>query len=180
MTLAANSYGSVSDVAGLVPRYANVSGTFDATTRPTLAVAEMSINQISSLLNMLMAEAGFTIPVTQADCVLALTYFVEEEVAAIAEGINDSGRFGPGAKAVGAKGRFALLVSDAQAFIESNKAGFERLGAVRSFSATSGLAFRGTDNQGNDVHPLVSRGQYTHQGGAAGGPSNDFVDWDPV
>jgi hypothetical protein len=180
MTLAANSYGNTGDIAGIVPKWADVTGVFTTGTRPTLLQVELYCNQISALLNAMLAEAGFTIPVAQADAKLALDYFVDEEVAAIVEGVNGSGRFGPSSKAVGAKGRFALLVGDAQAFIASNRAGFERLGAARTFAATAGLAYRGTDNAGNDVHPLVSRGQYTHQGGGPGGPSNDFVDWDPT
>jgi hypothetical protein len=182
MSIGINSYGTTSDVAALVPRYANVASPpdFDTSTRPTLAQLENQVNQVSALLNALLAEAGFAIPVTQADARLALAYFVEEETAAIAEGINGSGRFGPTSKAMGAKGRFALLMQDAQAFIGSNKAGFERLGAARAFAATAGLGFRGTDNRGNDVHPMVSREQYTHQGGVGGGPSNAMPDWDPV
>jgi hypothetical protein len=182
MSLAANSYGSTADVAALVPKWANKATPpdFDTTTRPTLAQVENQVNQLSALVNALLAEAGFAIPVTQADAKLALAYFVEEEAAAIVDGINGSGRFGPSSKAMGAKGRFALLVADVQAFIEMNKAGFERLGAVRAFAATAGLAFRATDNQGNDVHPMVSREQFTHQGGVGGRPSNEFIDWDPV
>lgn len=180
MSISENSYGAIEEIAGLVPKWASAQGTFTVTTRPTLAMVEMSINQISALLNAMLAEAGFAIPVEQADAKTALDFFVDQEVAAIAEGINGSGRFGPTNKSATAKGRFALLVADAQEFIKSNMAGFERLGATRNYSATAGLAFRDADNQGNDAHPLFSREQFTHQGGMGGGPSNDFIDWDPV
>lgn len=179
MAISENAYGALEEIAGLVPRWVDkTSGQFTATTRPPQSVVETSVNQISSLLNALLAEAGFAIPVVQADAKMALDYFVDEEVAAIVEGINGSGRFGPTSKSMGAKGRFALLVADVQAFITTNKAGFERLGAVRIFAATSGLAFRGTDNRGNDMHPIFERDQYTHQGGVGGMPANQWIDWD--
>jgi hypothetical protein len=180
VAIGANSYGATTDIGGLVPKWSGAGSTFSTSTRPTLAQVELYCNQISSLLNAMLAEAGFTIPVTQADAKLALDFFVDQEVAAIAEGINGSGRFGPTNKSANAKGRFALLVADAEDFIKSNMAGFERLGAARSYSATAGLAFRDTDNRGKDVHPMFSREQYKHQGGAGGGPSNDFIDWDPI
>jgi hypothetical protein len=160
MTLGANSYGTTGDVAALTPRYANTSGVFDANTRPTLTQVERQMDLVSGLVNALLAEAGFTIPVTQADVVLSLAFFVEQETAAIVEGINGSGRFGPTTKSEGGKGRFALIMDDVKAFIEANTVGFERLGAARNYSATSGLAYRDTDERGNPMFPLFQRAAF--------------------
>jgi hypothetical protein len=168
MAIAENSYGSVSGVAVLVPRYANTSVAFDLTTRPVLAVVENQIDQISGLVNAILAEAGFSIPVYQVDVRMALDFFVTQEVAAIVEGINGSGRFGPTSKSEGKKGRFALIMDDVKAFIEANTIGFERMGATRSYSATSGLAFRDTDERGNATFPIFQRDSF----GAA------WTDWD--
>src|SRR5688572_12029741 len=101
MPVAANSYGSAAGVESYVPRYANGSATFDANTRPKLAQIESFLDQISSLVNAILASNGFKVPITQADAKLAITIFIEQEVAAIAEGINGSGRFGPTTKTPG-------------------------------------------------------------------------------
>lgn len=131
-----NSYGSTSDVAALTPRYANVSGVFDTTTRPTLATVETLINQVSGLANSILAQAGFKVPLIQADAKLTLDIFVNEEVAAICEGINGSGRFGPTTKAPG-KSRFSIITDDLQMFITVSAGGFENLGAERSSDSLS-------------------------------------------
>ena len=168
MAIGANSYGSTSGVAVLVPRYANTSGIFDGTTRPVLATVEGLIDQVSGICNSMLATAGFSIPVDQSDCVLSLDFFVNQEVAAVVEGINGSGRFGPTTKSEGGKGRFALIMDDVKAFIESNAEGFERMGADRPYSVTDGMDYRGEDNRGNEITPIFQRDAF----------GNTFDDWD--
>src|SRR3972149_243056 len=152
MTLDANSYGSIAGVQAFVPNYNLTSGT-----RPTTAQAEGWIDSISGILNSILAEAGFTIPVTDDDVKDALDFFVNQEVASVCEGVNGSGRFGPTSKQVGKQGRFALMLEDGKAFVEGNQAGFERLGAERSYDATSSIAFRDSDESGEAVVPLFER-----------------------
>ena len=127
MTINEHAYGSPSDVAALVPRYATVGGVFDTTTRPTLATVETQVNQVSALANSLISNAGFVVPISQADAKLALDIFINEEVAAIAEGINGSGRFGPTTKEPG-RSRFAIIMDDLRTFIQANKQGWVNLG----------------------------------------------------
>jgi hypothetical protein len=172
MAIGANSYGSTSGVAALCPRYVNTAspGVFDTTTRPTLTIVESQIDQVSALCNAMLANAGFDIPVDQADCVLLLAFFVNQEVAAIVEGINGSGRFGPTTKSECGKGRFALIMDDVKAFIDGNAPGFERMGATRNYSVTAGMAFRDVDERGNETFPLFQR--------AAFGDEKFQTDWD--
>lgn len=162
-----NSYGASSGVAALVPRYA--AGTdFSGDTFPTRTQVIAFVDQISALVNAMLSEAGFKIPVTQADAVLSLRFFIEQEVAAIAEGINGSGRFGPTTKEGGGKGRFALLVEDVEAFVESHMIGLERLGATRLYSVTANIATRDTDERGRATFPIFQRDAF----------GNVFKDWD--
>ena len=146
-------------MAALVPRYATTGGVFDTTTRPTLATVETQINQVSGLCNSMLAQAGFKTPITQADAKLALDIFVNEEVAAIVEGINGSGRFGPTTKDPG-KSRFAIILDDLQSFIQSNAVGFENLGAERSKDTVS-IGYSDTEYE-----PLFTRDQYGNDTGA--------------
>src|SRR5688572_23351036 len=135
MAISANSYSSTAAVAALTPRYANTSGLFDTTTRPTLASVEALIDEVSGLANSMLASAGFVTPITQAFAKLALDIFVKEEVGAIVEGINGSGRFGPTTKEPG-RSRFRIITDDLKIFIESNAQGFQNLGATRSLEST--------------------------------------------
>jgi hypothetical protein len=153
MTIGANSYGTTGGVSALTPRYATSGGVFDTTTRPTIATVEAQIDQISGLCNSILAQAGFKVPITQADCKLAIDIFVNEEVAAIVEGINGSGRFGPTTKEPG-KSRFALIMDDLQAFVTANAGGFENMGATRS-SDTMTIGYSTADYE-----PLFTRDQY--------------------
>jgi len=100
---------------------------------------------------------GRDIVVTDDDVKDALDFFVNQEVASICEGVNGSGRFGPTSKAVGKQGRFSLMLEDVKAFVEGNKAGFERLGAERSYDVTSSIAYRDTDESGEVITPLFER-----------------------
>ncbi len=158
MALLANSYGDPAEIAALVPRWATVGGAFDGTTRPTLATVESLCDQVSAALNAMLAQSGFTtFPITDTDVKLLLDQFVNAEVAAIADGINGFGRFGPSQKAGGGKGRWALLYEDVKEFVVGNAIGIERLGAPRSFDETGGLLFRETDQAGEVVVPLFER-----------------------
>lgn len=156
MAIGANSYGSVLGVAGLVPRY-TVSSTFDTTTRPTLTQVESYIDSVSGIINSMLAQSGFAIPITNDSVKDALDLFVNDEVGSIAEGINGAGRFGPRATDGVIPNRFKLLFEDVKLFIMGNADGFERLGATRTFSFTAGLAFRDTDESGDATHPIFQR-----------------------
>ena len=168
MAIGANSYGDILEVAALVPRWAGASGEFDEGTRPTQRQVESIIDQVSGVVNSILAQNGFAIPVSQADAKLMLDFFVNEEVAAIVAGINGSGRFGPTSKAPGKDGRFAVILSDVQAFIAASAVGIERLGATRTYDALAGLKYRDTDESGAATFPLFQRRGF----------GNTDTDWD--
>ena len=160
MALQPNSYGDPAEIATLVPRWATVGGVFDPTTRPALTTVESLCDQISAALNALLAKNGFTVVPAASqdpDAKLLFDFFVNQEVASVADGINGLGRFGPTNKQGGGKGRWALLVEDVEAFIKVNAIGLERLGALRPQDEASGLLFREFDEAGLAVSPLFQR-----------------------
>lgn len=173
MALGANSYGDTGEIAALVPRYTDATTKlFDATTTPTLITIEQYTDQVSGIVNSYLAQDGFDIPVSQADAKLALDMFVNQEMASLAEGINGSGRFGPTARAQGrGGGRFAVIMSDAKAFVDGNKTGFVNLGVARSKDTTSYIGYRDSDNAGTATYPLFQRDGFLG--------ANSFVDSDP-
>lgn len=162
------AYASTGEVAALVPRWANTSGVFDSTTRPQLSHVQTWLGQISAMVDSMLAQQGFTIPVTNATVKAALDLFVAEEVAALAEGVNNAGRFGPTAKQKGGASRYKIIMDDVAAFIEANAYGFTLAGAAVSATPGSQIGYRGTDNSGNDVAPIFQREAF----------GNQFTDWD--
>lgn len=168
MAIGANSYGSVAGVGVLVPRWSGAAGDFADTTRPTATTVEGWIDEVSAILNSVLAQNGFTVPVTQSDALLMLGSFVNEEAAAIVEGINGAGRFGPTGKKPGKQGRFALMLADVEGFIGANARGLEQLGAARPNSITASIAYRSVDESGNATAPLFQREAF----------GNTFKDWD--
>ena len=113
------TYGTAHDVASFVPRYADQFGHFTTTTRPTLAQVTAWLTQVSGVLNAYLSSKGWATPVTEANLLAALNLFTSEEVAAMVEGANGSGRFGPTAPDQRAQSRFAIIRADVTNFIDS-------------------------------------------------------------
>jgi|GEM_PF-1240266 hypothetical protein len=165
MPLATNAYGAVSDVAALTSRFTN-NGIYDASTRPTISQVETWINRVSSTLNILLAEQGFQIPITQADCVLTLALFVSTQVADLCNYANSAGRFFQNQNYT--VGPWQTIQKEAAAFIAEHAAGFEALGAPRATLGLNGLDARTLDDAGDDIEPWFARKQF----------GNTVTDWD--
>jgi len=156
MAIGANSYGSVAEVEAMVPQFTD-SGSFGVSTWPTTGQVEVFIDRVSAIVNVLLTEAGFTIPVAQATAKLSLDHFVVEEVADLCEAVNRSGRFFLGEEEIRARGRFRLILGDAEEFIKVHSVGFERLGVSRGRSVTYGLDYWDTDDAGDAIEPVFQR-----------------------
>lgn len=154
MALAANSYGSVEEVAAMVPNY-TASGEFSTSTRPTEHQVEVFIDRVSAIINAVLARQGFSIPITNADAKLACDEFVVEQVVDLCDAVNRMGRFY--SDSVGGQSRFALIRRDAVEFIEDQATGLEQLGATRNYSLTQGLGYLSTDDSGDDIEPIFQR-----------------------
>lgn len=147
-------YGTSAGVSALTPRYANGIGDFVSADRPTKTQVETFLTQVSNLLDAILSEAGFDTPVTNADVVSLLTLFVQDEVAAIVEGINGSGRFGPTAKGP-SKSRYQMIFDDIQVFVYDTSTGMERMGASRTGQIP--VLYRNTDEAGLTPTPIFAR-----------------------
>jgi hypothetical protein len=156
VALSLNSYGSVGGVAGRAPRYADQFGHFTTITRPTLTTVESWVDQVSGLVNSILAQNRFDVPVTQSDVALLLAGFVEDEVAAMVEGANGSGRFGPTAGREDGRSRWEIIISEVAKFVNNNAAGFEAMGASRSgrLTNTGSRAIIRADGYSNDLSTI--------------------------
>jgi len=167
MAIGANSYSSVAEVAALTPQF-TASGSFSTATRPTTAQVEAFIDRVSAIVNVLLAEEGFSIPISQADAKLALDHFVVEEVADLVESANMAGRFYMDEGELRSRGRFRVIMGDAEQFISEHSEGIQSLGATRDRSLTYGLSYWATDDAGDEIEPIFSRKMMRQS----------IVDWD--
>ena len=161
--LGANSYGTVAKVAALTPRWTS-SGTFGVSTLPTEPQVANWIDEVSANLNVFLAEAGFSIPVTQADCVLLLGNFVTVHVGALCDAANGAGPYVPG-ESNNLRGRtaFEIISKSAADYISVHADGLQRLGAARTYNVTDGLSCRTTDKSGDTIFPVFGRKQMGNQ-----------------
>jgi hypothetical protein len=138
MTIDPRSYGSVAAIEALTPQY-TANGAFTATTRPARVQVETFIDQVSALINTLLAAQGFTIPITQIDAKRAVDSFVTLEVASFVEYANGAGPWIADASQMRASSPSRIVLKDAEAFIASQALGLEAMGAERARALTAGL-----------------------------------------
>jgi hypothetical protein len=129
MTVGANSYCTAADVGALTPRYL-ATGVFSTTTRPTLAQVEAWIDQVSGVLNLALSTVGFTVPITQADALLACKGVVAGFVADLAHYSNSAGRFYSEKVLDKGVSPWSALYSEMADWVKAMQSGFIKLGVV--------------------------------------------------
>ena len=144
-----------------------IGGTFTTATRPTLAQVEKFIDNASSTLNVMLAKAGFSIPIVQADAKAACAEIVIECVVDMCHAANSTGRFFTERALERGMNPMKAIREDIASWVEAQAPGLEALGASRSISQLDGIAFRGTDDAGNEIFPIFQRDGF----------SNRFDDW---
>lgn len=154
MALAANSYGSVAEVLALTRHLMDGSATFDSQTRPTLTEVEKFIDRVSGILNTCLAAVGFAIPITQSDAALALADWVTSRAVMWVE-LTQRGA-GYSDIEAGRTGSFSGIHKDAKKFVDENAVGWERMGATRTYPASSGLAFTALAEHDQRTDPDVT------------------------
>lgn len=169
MAVGANSYGTAADIQALTNAYLNAANAYDTTTIPTLAQVESWIDQISGIVNTALAAQGFSIPVTQADAVLAIKSFVVECVVDLAHAANMAGRYFTQQALERGVTPMASIRKMAADWIVSFADGLESLGAVRTGDTSGGeILFREHDEAGDEITPIFQRKAH----------GNVFQNWD--
>lgn len=171
MSVGANSYGSAAGVAAYTRAYmsgAAVAGVYDSLTNPTLAQVESWIDEVSAIANTGLREAGFVVPVTQADAVLALRGMVNQQVADLVAFSRGVGRFFSERAQNSSMSAMGFVRKEMIDFINNNADGWEALGASRASAQRNTIAFRDTDESGNPTFPIFQRSAH----------GNTFTDWD--
>ena len=159
MPIGANSYGTVAMVEALTKRYTS-SGSYGAATNPTSSQVETWINQVSGSVNVLLAEKGFVIPVSQADAKLALETIVVEAVSDLCHAANSAGRFYTDRALERGQAPMKVIRQEMAEWIGEHAEGFEAIGAGRSVANTGGIGSRSGDDDGNEISPLFGRNAF--------------------
>lgn len=167
MTVSARSYGTAAGVAAYAGVF-TISGSFTTATKPTLAQVESWIDQVSALLNTALAKRGFTVPLTQADAVLAAKSIVEQLTSDLASAANTSGRFFSDRNLDRGVSNWNIIRNDISAWVEEYASGLEELGVSRGSPEATEIGFRSSDAGGNATNPIFQRKQF----------GNEFTNWD--
>ena len=155
MTISANSYGSIQEIAQMVPRYADDIGTFNDTTNPRGKAVENMIDRVSGLVNSYLSTLGFSVPITQADAKAAMDNIVVETVATMVEGVRGTGRYSPKNKAIAERGQWAIISQEVRTYLDDIATGLENLGAARTGERTMGtVSVIRADGYSDDVNNL--------------------------
>lgn len=167
MTLGANSYGTVDQVAALVRRY-TASGEFTPTTNPALSTVDGWLSIVSATVNVTLAGAGFQVPITQEDARAAIAAIVVEAVADLCHAANSAGRFYTERALERGVSPMKVIRQEMAGWVNDQADGLELLGATRTRASTAGILFRETDESGNPTAPIFQRSGF----------GNEFKDWD--
>lgn len=169
MAVGANSYGTVSQVAALTKRY-TAGGVYNSfSTNPSLAAVEDFIDQVSAILNVCLAGAGFHIPITQADALDACASVVIPAVVDLCHAANSTGRFYTDRALERGISPLRAIRNEIAQWVEEQAPGLELLGATRERASSAGILTRGTNNAGDDTFPIFQRDAF----------SKTFKDYDP-
>jgi hypothetical protein len=171
----ANSYGTAAQVAALTRRYTTNGVYVDpvvgppavAGTNPSLTTVEGWIDSISSTLNVILAGAGFSIPITQETAKAAIAAIVVEAVADLCHAANSAGRFYTERALERGVAPMRVIRQEMSSWVEDQADGLELIGAVRTRASTAGILYRDTDEGGDPTSPIFQRNGF----------GNRFNDW---
>jgi hypothetical protein len=166
MAVDEHSYGSIDEVAALTRVYLGGESTYNSTTRPTLDEVEAMVDRASGVLNVALANAGFGIPVAQADAKKACAEWVVGKVAMLIELAQPAQ---PRAERSNRRvSLFATLQSEAAEWVDEYAVGFANLGVSRSQPEGQAITFTGETAQSDRPdgsnsgleQPKFTRGQF--------------------
>lgn len=165
-------YGTISEVAALVPRYLP-TGVFTQTTRPTLNQVTAMMERLSAIVDVMLGNAGIETPVDPATAPIAVSALGEIVIAAtvdLVNAANSAGRFFSD-QALRGQNPLSVINRELAMWIEMNAAGLGTLPGVVVIETEVGrIGYRDSNNAGVPTFPLFQRDAF----------NPDFKDWDPL
>lgn len=172
-------YSSTGEVTAFTRHLLDGQSAFNSTTRPNSTELSRFLVRASGVLDVAIAGAGFTVPITNSTAKLACddwtTARATEYVELTQRGVGYSGEEGSRVLS------FRNMAKSAMEFIKENKLGFVYLGVPVAHSASSGLSFTGLDahSERDDPsdstleQPLFTRRQFDNSLGKADDNEDD-------
>jgi len=152
MTIRADSFSSSAEVTAYTRHLLDGQSAFNSTTRPTLTEVEKFIDRASGVLNVAIANAGFTPATVYANSTAKLA--CDDWVTQKAVKYVELTQRGTGYSAEeGSRTAAFDMGEDATAFIKMNALGFIRLGVSQTNKLSDGLAFTGLTVQADRSDP---------------------------
>lgn len=124
------SYGSAAGVGALSALYSD-NGTFTISTTPTLAQVSGWLDQVSSLIDSALADAGFVTPITIAAIVKELDLLANTLTNDLVDYSHKAGRFYPDQALHTNPNPIIAISRDLHKWIEMKAVGFELQGATK-------------------------------------------------
>ena len=153
MTIRTDSFSSTSEVKAFTRHLLDGQTAFNSTTRPTSTDLEKFIDRASGIMNLAIANAGFSPATLRANSTAKLS--CDDWVTARAAEYVELTQRGTGySEADGSRtASFKDLAKSADDFILANSLGFVRLGVSQTYKKSDGLSFTGLDAQADRADP---------------------------
>ena len=146
MAIRADSYSSTAEVKAFTRHLLDGQTAFNTTTRPRATELEKFIDKASGVLNVAIAQAGFTPANVYANSTakLACDDFVTNYAVRYVELTQRGTGYSEGE---GSRTAAFKMMEGAKEFIDANSLGFVNLGITQGVRKSSGLQFTGLTEQ---------------------------------
>lgn len=173
-SLGSDSFGSLSGVARLTPRFASGKGDnveFTDATLPTRTQVDQWLTEVSALLSLCLRAQGYLLPLVTEEVRLLIDLFCNEAVSALVEGVNGAGRFGTSKRETGIGSSMRIILEEAKMYIESLVLAGVLMGESQDRSLVNQIGFKEFEKDGTSVFPIFQRQQYE-------GERDNFINWE--
>lgn len=155
------SYSSIAEVAAIAPLFTDdTTRSFTADTQPTLTQVTKFLERISAMIDVLLAENGFSTPVTSTTAKLAIDQLVTEAVAELVRYSNGTGRFFSERIIDNGLSPMRIMNNEFASWIEQHADGLANAGANRTTPALGRIITLDTNDDGTASEPLFQRDDF--------------------
>ena len=152
MGIRADTFSSTAEVKAFTRHLLDGQNTFNSTTRPTVSELEKFIDRASGVLNVAIAQSGFTPSSVYANSTAKLA--CDDWVTTYATRYVELTQRGTGySEAEGSRTASFNLNKSANEFVKVNSLGFVSLGITQSRKMSDGLSFTGLTAQADRSDP---------------------------
>jgi hypothetical protein len=129
-------YGTAAGVAALSSMWTRYGEFFDAdlyvdATVPSLAQVENWLVQVTSSLNIALADEGFVVPVTDADVLPSLDHKVEAVTKDLCDFSHGAGRFFTTQEITGGASPMLVIEKELREWVTEHSIGMEAMGVPK-------------------------------------------------